>query len=114
AWIRNAVGAARVYIQLRRDAEALERHEQFLRLRTRYARISFDNMDHRRRLRVPDVLERRLIPVRFEIIVRQLVAEVELPDTLYVTLGVHRDPVRGAGPGADRLEAISVGENPVG
>jgi len=70
-------------------------------------------VDHRRRLRVLNVANRRLRPVRAEILVRQLVAQVELPVPLHIALRVHRDPVRRAGAGADRLEAIAVRKNPV-
>src|SRR3546814_20189745 len=36
----------------------------------------------------------------------ELVAEIELAIALHVALRVHRNPVRRAGAGADRLEAI--------
>ena len=107
------MSTARIHVQFRRHAEPLERHEQLFGLRPRDTRIALDDVDHRRRLRILDVLERRLIPVRVEVVVRQLVSEIELADPLHIALGVHRDPVGRSRSGADRLEAIGVRENPV-
>src|SRR6266566_5163810 len=107
------MGGSWIDVQLGRNAKSLERHEQLFRLWPRYARVSFDDVDHRRSLCIPDVLERRLIPVGVEVVVRQLVSQIELPIPLHIAFSVHRDPVRRAGASTDRLEAISVGQNPV-
>src|SRR5207247_7669684 len=111
--IRDSVSVAGIDVQLGRNAETLERHEQLFGLWTRNARISFHDVNHCRSFRVLDVLERRLIPVRVEVVVRQLVSEVKLAVSLYVALCVHRDPVRRTCASADRLEAIGMCKNPV-
>ena len=105
---------ARVHEELGRHAQLPQRHVQFNRLRARHARIALHDMDHRGRPGIHDVLERGLVPVRVEVVVGQLAAKVFLAVALPVALRVHRDPVRGAGAGADRLEAVRVHENPVG
>ena len=70
-------------------------------------------MDHRGSRGVGNVLEWGLVPVGLKVLVHKVVADVKLPIALHVALRVHRDPVHGASPGADRLEAVSVGGNPV-
>ena len=82
-------------------------------LRARHARVAFHHMNHRGRLGVADVPDRRLLPVRVEIVVRELVAQIVLTISLHVALGVHRDPVRRAGAAGNALEAIGVRKNPV-
>ena len=108
-WLRPGI-----HEELGGHAQLLERHVKLHRLRARHPGIALHHVDHGGRLGVRDVLQRRLVPVGVEVLVEEVVADVELAVPLHVALGVHADPVHGAGAGADGLEAVGVGQDPVG
>ena len=87
---------------------------EFDRLRTRHARVALHDVDHGRRGRVHNVLERGLVEVGVEVLVQEAVAHVELAVPLHIALRVHADPVHRPGAGADGLEAVRLREDPVG
>ena len=104
---------ARIHEQFGGHADTLQAHVQLNALRARHARVAFDHVNHRGRLCIPDVLDRRLLPVRVEVVVRKLVAQIVLTVPLHVRLRVHGDPVGRARAARNALEAIGMRENPI-
>src|SRR5438876_10206494 len=111
-----AVGFARGHVETRRDPVGFQRAVHLDGLRHRDAHVLFPDEEDRRRLDLPYVLQRGIVPIHGNrrIFLPGRPAEPGRSIASDIALGVHRYPVARSGSGRRRFETVCEGDHLVG